>query len=111
MTSSFFEIQLPRKSWLPLSKKTGMSAAQSPSSTGGSRNILTAVDFFCVVLVASPFHTTADGMSSFSLRTIIWNGSHCACVSLIMQKRAAAPTPSVVNEWTGETIGSPSFAS
>ena len=27
MTSSFFEIQLPRKSWLPLSKQTGMSAA------------------------------------------------------------------------------------
>ena len=27
MTSSFFEIQLPRKSWLPLTKQTGMSAA------------------------------------------------------------------------------------
>ena len=73
--------------------------------------ISTAVFFCCVVLVASPFQMQTLGDSSFTLRTAIWNGLNCACVSFITQKCVFAAAPSVVKECTLETIGSPSFAS
>lgn len=63
------------------------------------------------MLVASPFQTTAAGASSLIFFTIIPNGFHCACVSLIMQKCARASAPSVVKVYVAETTGSPSFAS